>query len=52
MIEQERIGATVFSRIPDDWVGHILLDGAILEMPEIGLNVPLAELYERQQLHA
>lgn len=46
MLEQERIGATVFARSGDDWVGHILTGDAVLAMPEIGLEVPLTELYE------
>jgi Uma2 family endonuclease len=46
MLEQDRIGATVFSRAGDDWVGHILLEDATLQMPEIGIALPLAELYE------
>jgi Uma2 family endonuclease len=46
MLEQDRIAATVFSRAGDDWVGHVLVGAAILAMPEIGIEVPLAELYE------
>jgi Uma2 family endonuclease len=46
MLEQDRIGATVFSRAGDDWVGHVLKEDAVLRMPEIGIDVPLAEIYE------
>jgi Uma2 family endonuclease len=46
MLEQERIGATVFTRSGGDWIGHVLADDAVLAMPEIGIEVPLAELYE------
>lgn len=46
MLEQERIGATVFARVGDDWIGRILADDAILSLPEIGIDLPLAELYE------
>lgn len=46
MLEQDRIGATVFSRAGDDWVGHVLADDAMLALPEIGITLPLAELYE------
>lgn len=46
MLEQDRVGATVFSRACDDWVGHVLADDAMLAMPEIGLEVPLPELYD------
>ena len=45
MLEQERIAATVFERLEDDWVGHILAEEAILRMLEIGIDVPLPELY-------
>jgi Uma2 family endonuclease len=45
MLEQDRIGATVFARDGDDWTGHVLADGDVLAMPEIGIEVPLAELY-------
>ncbi|MDB5370334.1 MAG: uncharacterized protein JWP20_1892 [Roseomonas sp.] len=46
MLEQDRVAATVFARIGGDWVGHVLLQDALLAMPEIGIELPLAELYE------
>lgn len=46
MLEQDRVAATLFARIGDDWVGHILLEDAVLALPEIGIALPLAELYE------
>ena len=46
MLEQERVGATVFSRSEAGWKGDVLADGAVLAMPEIGIELPLAELYE------
>lgn len=46
ILEQDRIAATVFARAGGDWVGHFFLDGAILAMPEIGIDVPLAEFYD------
>ena len=45
ILAQEFIRATVFERIGGDWVGHILGAEAILQMPEIGIECPLAELY-------
>lgn len=45
MLEQDRIEATVFARAGTDWLGRILGDGDTLSMPEIGIEVPLAELY-------
>ena len=46
ILEQDRIAATVFARAGGDWTGHVVLDGAILAMPEIGIDVPLAEFYD------
>ncbi len=46
MLEQHCIAATVFARVSDDWLGQIVLDNAALEMPEIGITIPLAELYD------
>ena len=52
MLEQDRIGATVIARIGPDWLGHLLTDAATLALPEIGLTLPLAELYEGVDLTA
>jgi Uma2 family endonuclease len=47
MIEQDRIGATVFSRIDGDWRGRIVRsDNAVLAFPEIGIEVPLSAFYD------
>ncbi len=46
ILVQDRQQATVFARVGSDWVGHIVSGDAVLEMPEIGIAVPLAELYE------
>jgi Uma2 family endonuclease len=46
MLVQDRQRATVFARDGGDWVGHIVSGDAVLAMPEIGVEVPLAELYE------
>jgi Uma2 family endonuclease len=46
ILEQDLIGATVFARAADDWVGHILGSDAVLGMPEIGIELPLSEFYE------
>lgn len=45
MIEQDRMAATVFERAGDDWVGHLLIGEAVLAMPEIGVELALAEVY-------
>jgi Uma2 family endonuclease len=46
MLPQDDQRATIFARVGDDWVGHIASGDALLAMPEIGIEVPLAELYE------
>ncbi len=46
MLEQDQQAATVFARAGDDWVGHVISGEVVLAMPEIGVEVPLAELYE------
>ena len=45
MLEQDRVAATVFSRAGADWVGHVLTGDETLRMPEIGIELPLSELY-------
>lgn len=46
ILEQDRIAATVFARTGGEWSGRVVLDDAVLSMPEIGIEVPLAEFYE------
>ena len=46
LIEQDRIGATVYIRAAGDWKHQILIDDSMLALPEIGVELPLAELYE------
>ena len=46
MLEQDSQAATVFAREGDRWVGSLLTGDAVLAMPEIGIELPLAELYE------
>jgi Uma2 family endonuclease len=45
MLEQDRQAATIFQRQGDDWVGHIVSGDVDLPMPEIGITLPLSELY-------
>ncbi len=46
MLEQDSMRATIFARENGRWIGSILSGDAVLAMPEIGIEVPLAELYE------
>ena len=45
MFEQDLMAATVFRREGGDWVARMLYEAATLDMPEIGVSVPLAEFY-------
>jgi Uma2 family endonuclease len=48
MLEQSKVGATVFARVGEvreTWIGTVMLGDATIEMPEIGVAVPLAECY-------
>ena len=46
VLAQGATGGTMFERVGTDWVGHLLRAGGVLRMPEIGIDVPLAEHYE------
>jgi Uma2 family endonuclease len=46
VLAQESMAGTMFERVGDDWVGHLLAAGSVLRMPEIGIELALAELYE------
>jgi Uma2 family endonuclease len=46
MLEQDRIGATVYARAGDSWTHEILIAESMLALSEIGVGPPLAELYE------
>ena len=46
MLEQDRAMATVFSREGTEWIGRIVEGSATLSMTEIGIELPLSEIYE------
>jgi len=46
MLEQGAAAAVVYNRIGDAWTHAILPESAVLALPVIGLEFPLAELYE------
>lgn len=51
ILQQTAAGATVFSRKGEDWVVDIVTgDGAVLRLPEIGIEIPLADLYTDVEL--
>jgi Uma2 family endonuclease len=46
ILQQTHPGAIVFARKGEDWVTDLLSgEGAMVRMPEIGIEIPLAELY-------
>jgi Uma2 family endonuclease len=45
ILEQDSIAATVFAREGGLWTALVLTDGDILAMPEIGIELALAEIY-------
>ncbi len=46
MLEQEGVGATVYARSGETWTHEILVANSVLSLPEIEVELPLAELYE------
>lgn len=52
VLAQDEMSGTMFERVGTDWVGHLLHAGSILRMPEIDIELPLAELYEGVDLTA
>ena len=46
VLQQTHRGAVAFSRKADDWTAEIVPDGGTLDLPEIGVSLPLAELYD------
>jgi Uma2 family endonuclease len=45
ILEQTQIAATVFARVGDDWIGHLVTGDAVLAIPEIGVELPMSALY-------
>jgi len=52
LIEQDFIGATVYVRAGETWTHELLVAESVLALPEIGLEFPLAELYEGVEFEA
>jgi Uma2 family endonuclease len=45
ILEQDSIAAMVFARHGDDWIGTALTEADTLQMPEIGIELALADIY-------
>lgn len=52
ILEQSAQAATVFTHMLGVWASIVLDGDAVLDMPEIGISVPLAELYQDVELDA
>jgi Uma2 family endonuclease len=52
ILEHTSVGLVVHSRLrgDDPWIATPLTDGDILHMPEIGIEIPVAEFYEGTDL--
>jgi Uma2 family endonuclease len=52
ILEHTSVGLVVHSRLNgnDPWIAAPLTDGDILRMPEIGIEIPIAEFYEGTDL--
>ena len=50
MLEQDGVGATVFARSGDAWTFELLVASSLLALPEIGVELALAELYRGRRL--
>jgi Uma2 family endonuclease len=46
MLEQDSIGATVYARAGTSWTHEILVADSLLSLPEVEVDLPLAELYD------
>ena len=52
ILEQKSIGVAVFARKGDDWIATALTEENTLVMPEIGIEVPVAEFYANLEFSA
>ena len=52
MLEQDRVFATVIARTDIGWDHALIGQGGTLAMPEIGVEIPMAELYDGLALTA
>jgi Uma2 family endonuclease len=50
ILEQDSVAAMVFAREGGVWTGRALTNGEILAMPEIDIEIALADIYEGADL--
>lgn len=46
ILEQTTIAAMIFHRDAEDWVGHLQIGETVLNLPEIGTELALTDIYE------
>jgi hypothetical protein len=46
ILSQDEIGGSMYERVGTDWVWHAISAESTLRMPEIGIDVPVAEFYD------
>jgi Uma2 family endonuclease len=46
ILEQTTMAAMVFHRDAEDWVGHLQIGDTVLNLPEIGTELALTDIYE------
>jgi Uma2 family endonuclease len=46
ILEQTTMAAMVFHRDEEDWIGHLQIGETVLNLPEIGTELALTEIYE------
>jgi Uma2 family endonuclease len=52
ILQQVAIGAMTFSRKGEDWVSGLVTGEEVLSLPEIGIEIPMTELYAGLDLTA
>ena len=50
LLEQDSMAAMVFTRVGTEWVVRSLTEPEVLQMPEIGIDLPLADIYADERL--
>lgn len=50
ILEQKTVAVTVFERLGETWTAFAITEEDTLRMPKIGIEVPLAELYDSPEL--
>jgi Uma2 family endonuclease len=52
ILEQDRMSVTVHERVGENWTVYPLAADGLLALPEVGIELPIGELYEGVELTA